>query len=103
MEKHFEALWRRVTDALKPLKKGLVELLGGEEEAKPVPVRVEREVSRPKIEQRRMWRWAALERYGRYLQSSVGCRRGASAVDSLKRQLQGERACPLLWSAQRSN
>jgi hypothetical protein len=48
MEKHIEALWRRVTDALKPLKKGLVELLGGEEEVKPVPVRVEREVSRHK-------------------------------------------------------
>jgi hypothetical protein len=60
MEKHIEALWRRVTDALKPLKKGLVELLGGQEEVKPVPVRVEREVSRHKIEQRRMWSWAAL-------------------------------------------
>ena len=52
MEKYFEALWRRVTDALKPLKKGLVKLLGGEEEVKPVPVRVEREAPRHKSQQR---------------------------------------------------
>ncbi len=48
MESHLAILWRRVVEALKPLTKRILELLGAEEEMEPVPVRVEREVPRHK-------------------------------------------------------
>ena len=52
MEFHLAIVWRRVVDALKPIAKRLLELLGGEEERQPVPVRVEREVPRHECQQR---------------------------------------------------